>query len=129
MKMKILRALGLVTPLVFSACSQTHAYPRHPRKVIVRDHHEYVRVAVHGKPYYYHYGHFYWKRPHRYVLVAPPSGISVSMLPARAVHLRYGPTAYYYYEGIYYRSAPEGYVVVPKPDTVYVEKPTESAPE
>jgi hypothetical protein len=110
------------------AASPAPAYPHPHRKVIVRERHSYTRVVVRGRPYFYHYGHFYWRRPHGYVLIPPPMGITVSVVPESAIRLRFGPNRYYYYEGIYYRAVPAGYAVVPKPDTVYLEKEAASAP-
>jgi hypothetical protein len=112
---------------ILSGCSSSNAYPRHPHKAVYRER-AYARIVVSGKPYFYHAGHFYWKRPHhRYVLVEAPMGGVVYAVPGAAVRLRYGPTAFYYYEGIYYRPAPGGYVVVSKPDTVYVDRPEASS--
>ena len=123
--MRVKSIIGLGMMGILSAAVPAPARPHH--KVVVYDHSHYTRVVVRGQPYFYHYGHFYSRRPHHYILINPPLGVTVAALPATAVRLRFGPASYYYYEGAYYRPAPAGYVVVQKPDTVYVEK--EGAPE
>jgi hypothetical protein len=129
--MKIRNLISMVLfPALLTAFSPASANGHGHRRVIVRHPHEYVRVVVRGgSPYYYHYGHFYGRRRHAYYLMPPPIGVTVAVVPASAIRLRYGPSVYYYYEGIYYRTAPEGYVVVPKPDTVYVEKKSDAVKE
>jgi hypothetical protein len=118
----VLRPFVPIALAFLCGCSSSQAYPRHPHKIAYREQ-AYVRVVVSGKPYFYHAGHFYWKRPHhRYVLVEAPLGGVVYTVPGAAVRLRHGPASFYYYQGIYYRPVPEGYVVVPKPDTVYVDR-------
>jgi hypothetical protein len=114
-------SLILASLLAVLSAVPAAAHPRYHR-VVVRNHHEYVRVVLRGSPYYYHYGHFYARRPHGYWLVPPPLGVRVAFLPATAIRLRFGPASYWYYEGIYYRGVPEGYEVVSKPDTVYIER-------
>jgi hypothetical protein len=70
-----------------------------------------------GSPYYYHYGS--WYRPYgpRYVVVAPPFGIGVSVLPPYYATLWYGGSPYYYADSTYYTYRPERreYVVTEPP--------------
>ena len=66
--------------------------------------------------YYFHGG--VWFRPsgHRYVVIAPPFGLVIPLLPAAYVSLWIGGSPYYYANGVYYAPAPnQGYVVVAPP--------------
>ncbi|WKD49516.1 DUF6515 family protein [Microbulbifer spongiae] len=77
----------------------------------------HVRVAVGGRPYYYHGGHFYRHSPRGYVVVAAPLGASVVTLPASAVRVQLGGVTYYQYGDAYYQWYPatRTYVVVAPP--------------
>jgi hypothetical protein len=70
-----------------------------------------------GSPYYYHGGS--WYRPYgpRYVVVAPPFGIGISVLPPFYSTLWYGGSPYYYADNTYYSYRPERreYVVTEQP--------------
>jgi len=74
-------------------------------------------VRHHGSPYYYHGGS--WYRPYgpRFVVVAPPYGIGVSVLPPYYSTLWYGGSPYYYADSTYYTYRPERreYVVTEPP--------------
>ena len=110
--------------LALSACS-AHAGPRHR----AYHPHGYVRVVVHGRPYFYHHGYYYRRGPRGYFIVGAPGGVVVPFLPVGAIRLRHGPVFYHYYGGVYYQAAPGGYVVVSKPDTVFVEKSPQAKEE
>jgi len=58
-----------------------------------------------------------WYRPSgsRFVVIAPPFGIVVPVLPLGYLTLRIGPSRYYYANEVYYAPAPQGYVVVERP--------------
>lgn len=77
----------------------------------------YHAAHYRGSPYYYHGGS--WYRPHspRYVVVAPPFGIGISMLPPFYSTLWYGGSPYYYADNTYYAYRPERreYVVTEPP--------------
>jgi len=77
----------------------------------------YYSTRYRGSPYYYHGGA--WYRPYgpRYVVVAPPFGIGVSVLPPFYTTLWYGGAPYYYADDTYYRYRPERreYVVTEPP--------------
>ncbi|MFS1524071.1 DUF6515 family protein [Microbulbifer sp. 2304DJ12-6] len=77
----------------------------------------HVRVAVGGRPYYYHGGHFYRHGPRGYVVVAAPLGASVVTLPASVVQVQLGGVTYYQYGNAYYQWVPatRTYVVVAPP--------------
>ncbi|MFA0791063.1 DUF6515 family protein [Microbulbifer echini] len=83
---------------------------------------EHVRVAVGGRPYYYHGGHFYRHSPRGYVVVSAPLGASVVTLPASAVPVQVGGLTYYQYADSYYQWIPanRSYVVVAPPAPVAV---------
>ncbi|WP_444903680.1 DUF6515 family protein [Microbulbifer sp. DLAB2-AF] len=82
----------------------------------------HVRVAVGGRPYYYHGGHFYRHGPRGYVVVNAPLGASVVTLPSRAVPVQVGGVTYYQYADAYYQWVPatRTYVVVAPPAPVAV---------
>ncbi|HEY6123484.1 MAG TPA: hypothetical protein VIV63_02445 [Steroidobacteraceae bacterium] len=72
----------------------------------------------HGSYSNYSYNN-YWYRPYgpRYVVVAPPFGFGVSVLPPYYSTLWYGGSPYYYADSTYYSWRPERreYVVTEKP--------------
>ena len=77
----------------------------------------YHTVHHHGSPYYYHGGS--WYRPYgpRYVVVAPPFGIGISVLPPYYSTVWFGGSPYYYADDTYYTYRPERreYVVTEPP--------------
>jgi hypothetical protein len=77
----------------------------------------YYSTRYRGSPYYYHGGA--WYRPYgpRYVVVAPPFGIGVSVLPPFYTTLWFGGSPYYYADDTYYQYRPERreYVVTEPP--------------
>ena len=82
-----------------------------------------------GSPYYYHTGS--WYRPYgpRYVVVAPPFGIGISVLPPFYSTLWYGGSPYYYADSVYYSYRPERreYVVTEPPPGAAQVEPREEA--
>ena len=83
-----------------------------------------VSVGWHGGSYYYHGG--VWWRPYgpRFVVVAPPFGIVVPLLPPAYTTLWIGGAPYYYANGAYYAPAPgEGYRVVEPPPGAEAAQP------
>ena len=75
-----------------------------------------VSVGFGGGNYFFHGG--VWFRPYgaRYVVVQPPIGIYVPMLPPAYATVWIGGLPYYYADGVYYNAAPgRGYVVVAAP--------------
>jgi hypothetical protein len=77
----------------------------------------YYTSRYRGSPYYYYGGA--WYRPYgpRYVVVAPPFGIAVSVLPPFYTTLWFGGAPYYYADDTYYVYRPERreYVVTEPP--------------
>jgi hypothetical protein len=74
----------------------------------------YVQISFGGVPYLYGDGYFHRWHDHRLVVVAPPYGAVVPVLPHgyREVH-RGG--RYYTYRGTYYQRGGHGWRVVPPP--------------
>jgi len=76
-------------------------------------------VVVHHRHYNYWYGGGVWYRPHgtRYVVVAPPLGVYVSVLPSFYSTLWFGGMPYYYANDAYYvwRDSQRAYEVVAPP--------------
>ena len=79
--------------------------------------HGYHSARYYGSPYYYHGGS--WYRPYgpRYVVVAPPIGIGISVLPPFYSTVWFGGSPYYYADDTYYTYRPERreYVVTEPP--------------
>ena len=77
----------------------------------------YYSARYYGSPYYYHGGS--WYRPYgpRYVVVAPPFGIGISVLPPYYSTVWFGGSPYYYADDTYYTYRPERreYVVTEPP--------------
>lgn len=87
-----------------------------------------VSIAFRGGSYFYHGG--VWFRPSgpRYVVVAPPFGIVVPLLPPAYTTLYIAGSPYYYANGVYYTTAPGGYVVVAPPPGAEVAQPVAPPP-
>jgi hypothetical protein len=78
-----------------------------------------VSVGFGGGNYFFHGG--VWFRPYagRYVVVEPPVGIFLPVLPPDYATVWVGGVPYYYADGVYYNVAPgRGYVVVAPPPGV-----------
>ena len=78
-----------------------------------------VSVGFGGGNYFFHGG--VWFRPYggRYVVVEPPVGIFLPVLPPDYATVWVGGVPYYYADGVYYNVAPgHGYVVVAPPPGV-----------
>lgn len=81
---------------------------------IHRDH----RIIRHrGYDYSYYNGHYYRPQNGTYVIVAPPRGIRVNMIPSNFLTIMVGRRPYYYYDGVYYKQDPtvNDYEVVDPP--------------
>lgn len=96
-----------------------------------------VHVAWGAGHYYFHGG--VWFRPVglRFVVVAPPIGVFVPILPSAYITLRIGGRPYFYANGTYYVTQPgQGYMVVAPPEgaeqavpaTASVPAPAETVP-
>ena len=87
----------------------------------------HVPLRWKGHDYYFHGGHFYRHRDHRYHWIKPPRGIIVPLLPLLFTTMVIAGVTYYYYDDVYYRRVPAGYVVVDAPTPVVVQPPTTGA--
>jgi len=89
-----------------------------------------LSVAFAGGNYFYQGG--VWFRPYggHYVVVQPPIGIFVPVLPPDYATVWVGGNPYYYADGVYYSVLPgRGYVVVaPPPDVVTIQTPPPPPP-
>jgi hypothetical protein len=84
-----------------------------------------LSVTFGGGNYFFHGG--VWFRPYgrSYVVVTPPFGVFLPILPSDYVTLWAGGVPYYYADGVYYNTAPgQGYVVVPPPPGADTLQPT-----
>lgn len=74
-------------------------------------------VRHHHKPYYFHGGVWYHSYGSRFVVVTPPIGIVVPVLPPFYTTVWVGGVPYYYANGVYYAWSPpeRAYVVVKEP--------------
>lgn len=71
-----------------------------------------------GQSYFFHGGVWYQPRGTRFVVVRPPIGLIIGVLPAFYTTLWFGGVPYYYADDVYYRWRPDlhGYIVVDPPD-------------
>jgi uncharacterized protein DUF6515 len=74
------------------------------------------RVIVRGRDRFYFAGGV-WYQPlgGAYVVVRPPIGVYVPVLPAYYTRVWVGPRPYYYANDVYYVQGPQGYTVVDPP--------------
>ena len=95
--------------------------PGRPIRELPRDHHV---VEVRGSRYYYHNGTFYHRHDrHGYVVVRPPLGARVGILPLGFAAVVLAGLTYYTFAGVYYQQTPSGYVVVEPPVGVVSAEP------
>lgn len=90
--------------------------------------HGHLVVPYHGDRYYFHGGVWYRPSGTRFVVVTPPIGLTVSILPPFYTTLWVGGVPYYYADGVYYswRPVDRTYVVVtPPPESEVVTPPPE----
>lgn len=85
-------------------------------------------VMHHGSRYYFGGGLWYrGDRPGRFVVVAPPFGIVVPMLPPLTTTIATGSALYYLSNNTYYQRSTSGYVVVEPPPSNIVAAPAQVA--
>lgn len=91
-------------------------YPPRGSQVDRLPHHPIV-VPHHDSRYYFHGGVWYRPSGLRFLVVAPPIGLGVSVLPPYYTTLWIGGSPYYYADEVYYTWRPERreYVVVDPP--------------
>jgi len=76
---------------------------------------EYYPILIGGSRYYYDDGIYYDYVGGNYVVVAPPAGAVVRVIPADFQPVVINGTTYYVDNGTYYVRTPDGYRVVPRP--------------
>ncbi|WKN33877.1 DUF6515 family protein [Porifericola rhodea] len=92
-----------------------HTVVKKAPKVSVKVNYNNVNYRVHN--------HVYYKPVNgRYIVVSPPVGIRVKVLPAKARRVVVKKHVYYYYEGSFYSPEAEEYVVVQPPVGALVEQ-------
>jgi len=96
-----------------------HFYPS-PGHTVTSLPHGHRPVAWHNERYYFKGG--VWYRPWHsgYVVVRPPVGIWMPLLPAYYTTLWVGSGYYYYANDVYYTAASGGYVVVDPPENAVI---------
>ncbi|MCB1554747.1 MAG: hypothetical protein KDJ14_13145 [Xanthomonadales bacterium] len=104
-------ALGLAACLPADASAHGAARRVHVDvvRVLPAGHHRFVHAGAH---YGYHAGRFYTHRRDGWVVVRPPLGAVVPVLPRHVEVVVQGPFRTYRYEGVEYRKGAGGYVVV-----------------
>jgi hypothetical protein len=88
-----------------------------------------ISVGWHGGNYFFHGG--VWWRPYggRYIVVTPPVGILLPVLPTDYVTLWIGGAPYYYANGVYYTQVVgQGYEVVAPPPGADTAQPVTAPP-
>ncbi|MGO9138283.1 MAG: DUF6515 family protein [Syntrophales bacterium] len=87
------------------------------------------RAVFHGRSEYYFYGGV-WYRPYgaRFVIIAPPFGIVVPILPPYCTTIMLGGVPYYYANEVYYTQTAGGYMVVEPPAGVMQAPPLQAPP-
>lgn len=85
----------------------------------------HIDIAFGGVHYFHHGGVWFRARGPRFVVIAPPFGIVIPLLPFGYSTLWVGPEPYYYAADVYYVRAAGGYrVVAPPPaNEVIIEEP------
>ena len=63
----------------------------------------YYTARYHGSPYYFHGGSWYRHGGLGYVVVRPPAGLFINVLPPFYTTLWFGGVRYYYADNVYYR--------------------------
>jgi len=75
-----------------------------------------LAINFHGERYFFHVGVFFRTEGTRFVVLRPPVGIIVPVLPPAYVMLWSATVPYYYANDVYYTAAPgSGYVVTARP--------------
>lgn len=84
----------------------------------------HVQVVFRGARYFFSDGIWFHGDGGRFVVVAPPLGIGIRVLPHIYTSLWIGGMPYYYANNVYYLQTPQGYVVSQPPaDQTIVEAP------
>ena len=78
-----------------------YRYPVH-RRVVRTLHRNHISIVYGGLNYFYYSGIFYTLHGNDYVVVLPPRGFRITILPVGHVRIVVGPSVYYYHSGVYY---------------------------
>jgi len=78
-----------------------YRYPNH-RRVVRSLHHNHLRFVFAGLTYFYYSGVYYTAYGNEYIVVVPPGGFRVAVLPVGYVSIMVGPVPYFYHSGVYY---------------------------
>jgi hypothetical protein len=127
--------------IVVKRPSRTVVVTRVPRSRVVYVNHRVIRppvvvrtppaesvAVVYGRTrYFYHAGFYYAMRPEGYVVVPPPAGIVITVLPPRCVRVIIRSGTFFYIGGVFYTQVTEGYKVVDPPAGAQVEELPEDA--
>ncbi len=81
--------------------SPHYRYPRH-RRVVRSLHHNHLRLVYGGLTYFYYSGIYYTTYGNEYIVVVPPRGFRIAVLPVGHVRVIVGPSIYFYHSGTYY---------------------------
>jgi hypothetical protein len=126
-------SLFLVSGISQQVQAQPHGPERHPQNCYYTPHYmphgKQVRelprgyTRVHNGPfdYYYWEGMFYRLIAKDYVVVYPPVGVVVPVIPQGCQPVVVDGIAYYNINGITYMATPNGYQVVPQPKTIVIK--------
>ena len=86
-----------------------------------------MAIMFSSQRYYYQAGVWYRRNGHRFVVVRPPAGIRVPVLPPSYATVSIAGVPYYYANNTYYAAGPGGYVVA-EPPIAAVSTPPPSPP-
>lgn len=103
----------IMLALTFNSCAQTSV-------TVIRRPPAASRVVVYsGVRYHYHAGVYYKPYGNKYVVVRPPVGLFVSVLPVGYTTVTFGNVPYFVAGGVYYvRRSPNQYEVVEAPQKI-----------
>ena len=65
------------------------------------------KVVYKKSNYAFYKGRYYKTLQGKHIVVAPPRGLRIKVLPVGFIRIALGPHHYYYYEGVYYRDVEE----------------------
>jgi len=115
LKIGLLIAGVLLTQVPIASADSRHGR-REYGHVIHRIPRDFRPIKVGRESFFYGDGFFYRYTPRGYILVAPPVGAIVPILPEEHTTVLVQKTPYYVYEDTYYVTAPSGgYVVTAAP--------------
>ncbi|HEY9194364.1 MAG TPA: DUF6515 family protein [Methyloversatilis sp.] len=95
--------------------------PRLPREAHVVPHND--------RNYYFSRGTWYRPLGHRFMVVTPPVGAFISVLPYGYLTFEIGGHPYYRYNDIYYERLGNGFVVIDPPEGVESAPPAPTSPD